>query len=253
MPARRKPTSTRQKKADIQLKRAIKRGDVQVPTSESKRHPAPKARRRGLTGNTIESSTLNPAIQAARQLQSAFITLPPKFLEETKILASTLPLPRPIPPLATVFVDAVDPKDIALSCPRRPKWHFDMSKKEVEHNEEGVFKKWLEETDGTIQKWRNHKESEASGEDLPDQDHSTLEPSTMPRSPTFFERNLEVWRQLYVSNIVTTGRFSRRSTSDGALRKFPRYYLFFLTPAVPFSTFRLPSLLIFRAARSFSC
>ena len=201
MPARRKPTSTRQKKADIQLKRAIKRGDVPAP-SEPKRHP--KLRRRGPTGNIIGSPVSDPAIQAARRLQSAFITLPPKFLEETKSLASSLPLPRPILPEVAVFADAVDLNGIALSCPRRPKWNFNMSKKEVEHNEEGVFKKWLEETDSVIQKWQNNEESKAS-----DEDRSTPKPSMMPRAPTIFERNLEVWRQLYVSNIVTTHSFHR--------------------------------------------
>lgn len=217
MPPRRKPTSTRQKKADIQLKRAIKRGDVPPPSESKKQHP--KARRRGPTGNLIGSSTSDPAIQAARRLQSTFITLPPNFLEKTKFLASTLPLPRPILPEAAVLVDAVDPNTIALSCPRRPKWRFDMSKKEVEHNEEGVFKKWLEETDGAIQKWRDTKLSKAN--DFLGQDHSTLESSTMPRSPTFFERNLEVWRQLYVSNVVTIGTSHIDQLQVACYRNFP--------------------------------
>jgi hypothetical protein len=200
MPARRKPTSARQKKADIQLKRAIKRGDV--PPPESNKHQHPKARRRGPTGQIIGSSTSDHAIQAARKLQSAFITLPPDFLQETKFLASTLPLPRPIHSEAAAFVDPVDSNDeAALTCPRRPKWRFDMSKKEVEHNEEGVFKKWLEGTDSAIEKWLNCEESKA------DQDSGPSEPSKMPRSPTFFERNLEVWRQLYVSNSATISTF----------------------------------------------
>src|ERR1700733_8704105 len=137
MPARRKPTSTRQKKADIQLKRAIKRGDIPAPSPDTKKQHL-KARKRGPTGNFIGSSASDPAIQAARRLQSAFITLPPNFLEETKQLASNLPLPRPIPADAVIFVHPAD-ANRALSCPRRPKWRFDMSKKEVEHNEEGVF------------------------------------------------------------------------------------------------------------------
>jgi hypothetical protein len=202
MPARRKPTSTRQKKADIQLKRAIKRGDVPAP-EEPKKRPA-KARRRGPTGNVIGSNTSDLAIQTARRLQSAFTNLPPKFLEKTKFLASTLPLSRPILTQAAVFVTPINLENITLSCPRRPKWRFDMSKKEVEHNEEGVFKKWLEETDDVIHKWLNHQETNVvASEDLFAQDRSIPESSSMPRSPTFFERNLEVWRQLYVSSVVT--------------------------------------------------
>jgi hypothetical protein len=211
MPARRKPTSTRQKKADVQLKRAIKRGDVPAP-SEPKKHRH-KSRP---TGNTSD-----PAIETARRLQSAFITLPPNFLEKTKFLASTLPLPRPISPEAAVFVDAIDSNNIVLSCPRRPKWRFDMSKKEVEHNEEGVFKKWLEETDGAIQKWLNYKESKAGDEDVPGQEGSIPESSTMPRSPTFFERNLEVWRQLYVLNIVMISTFHVDQLQMACYGNFP--------------------------------
>lgn len=207
MPPRKKPTSTRQKKADIQLKRAIKRGDVPAPDPKAKTRK-PKTHRRGPTGNLLGSAA-DPAtiasIQAARRLQSAFITLPPKFLEETKHLASTLPLHRPLPDEVTVFTeifnDTADPNTLQLSCPRRPKWRFDMTKKEVESNEEGLFKIWLEQIDGIVQTWQNHK---SAGK----QDQENLEasepagpevPLEMPRSPTYFERNLEVWRQLYVS------------------------------------------------------
>jgi len=185
MPPRRKPTSTRQKKADIQLKRAIKRGDV--PPPEQKPHRAP-------TSRLVNTSTSD-------RLQSTFIALSPTFLEETKFLASTLPLPRPIPPKAAVFIDVINPDSVSLSCPRRPKWRYDMSKKDVEHNEEGVFKKWLEQTDGTIHKWQN--QSKDNVQDLPGQDRNVPE-----SSPTFFERNLEVWRQLYVSNIMMLAPFT---------------------------------------------
>jgi hypothetical protein len=206
MPPRKKPTSTRQKKADIQLKRAIKRGDV-PPPEPKKNTRKPKAFRRGPTGNLIGSAA-DPsnavAIQAARRLQSAFITLPPKFLEETRLLAATLPLSRPLPCDTAVFVDisndTADQGTPSLSCPRRPKWRFDMTKKEVEHNEEGVFKKWLVEVDEMVRNWQNHKETiEPQEEENVDQDPTVPElPLTMPRSPTYFERNLEVWRQLYV-------------------------------------------------------
>lgn len=204
MPPRKKPTSTRQKKADIQLKRAIKRGDV-PPPEPKKSTRKPKARR-GPTGNLIGSAA-DPsnaaAIQAARRLQSAFITLPPKFLEETRLLASTLPLPRPLPYDTVVFADAsnnaTDQGNPSLSCPRRPKWRFDMTKKEVEHNEEGIFGKWLAEIDEAVQRRQNNKEISDLREEQEDPGQPISEPPlTMPPSPTYFERNLEVWRQLYV-------------------------------------------------------
>ncbi|GLB35881.1 putative ferrous iron transport protein B [Lyophyllum shimeji] len=202
MPARRKPISTRQKKADIQLKRAIKRGDVPPPDPKTKARK-PKLRR-GPTGNLIGSGT-DPAnatiVQAARRLQSAFITLSPQFLADTQHLASILPLRRPIPDEIAIFPDIYDdpsnqgaPK---LSCPRRPKWRFDMTKKEVEHNEEGLFKKWLEEMDRLVLAWQS-KEISKSDEEPQEQDSAgSTEVRAMPRSPTYFERNLEVWRQLW--------------------------------------------------------
>jgi hypothetical protein len=56
-----------------------------------------------------------------------------------------------------------------------------MSKKEVEHNEEGLFKKWLEQMDKNFRAWQE---------------------STQSESPSYFERNVEVWRQLYVPHLI---------------------------------------------------
>ncbi|KAG6910522.1 hypothetical protein DXG01_009941 [Tephrocybe rancida] len=207
MPPRRKPTSTRQKKADTQLKRAIKRGDVPPPEPQKKTRK-PKVKR-GPTGNLIGSAS-DPAnaaaVHAARRLQSAFVTLPPKFLEETKALASQLPLPRPIQDAAALYTETTDrPTDSNahnLTCPRRPKWRFDMTKKEVEHNEEGLFRKWMDQMDGLVLDWQNS--GSKTQKTILDQEEPHTEPepdiqelTEMPRSPTYFERNLEVWRQLW--------------------------------------------------------
>lgn len=177
---RKKPTSTRQKKADQQLKRAIKRGDA--PPQEPKPH-RPKTRPKtklGPIGVPI-GGTPSAVAASSRKLQSKFVTLPPRYLEETKSLASSLVLQRPIPDEAALLEVSRDTRLPALTCPRRPKWRFDMSKKEVEANEEGWFKKWLEQTDESVRQWR----------EIP-----TADNQSMPRSPTYFERNLEVWRQL---------------------------------------------------------
>lgn len=178
MPPRRKPTSTRQKKADQQLKRAIKRGDV-PPLEVKKTGHHRRKPRLGPTGQPLGTND----IESARKLQSAFIKLPPKFLEETKSIASNFPLARPILNQNAIFHNFDDANMEPLSCPKRPKWRFDMSKLEVERNEEGLFKKWILQTDEALEKWQ-------SKVNLPEPANA------MPRSPSYFERNLEVWRQL---------------------------------------------------------
>ena len=196
MPARRKPTSTRQKKADQQLKRAIKRGDVPPPEAKKNPHRKPKI---GPMRN-LDNAVL---VESARKLQSAFIKLPPKYLEETKLLASTLPLYRPIPVEKATFkpfhIEADFPT-VVLTCPKRPKWKFDMSKLEVERNEEGVFKKWLAQTDQLLEEWQNLREEQNSG--------NITTGAAQLRSPSYFERNLEVWRQLYVWRNIHIAVFS---------------------------------------------
>ncbi|KAG5635100.1 hypothetical protein H0H81_012442 [Sphagnurus paluster] len=205
MPPRRKPTSTRQKKADIKLKRAIKRGDVPPPDPKTKtRRPKLK---RGPTGNLIGSAA-DPAnvatIHAARRLQSDFVTLPSDFLEDTKHLASTLSLERPISNEVAVLSDIYSHKEdqsaSRLVCPSRPKWTFDMTKKQVERNEEGLFKKWLEQMDSLVGAWQNRDgvDEDVQKDAQPRKEHDVVkELRMMPKSPTYFERNLEVWRQLW--------------------------------------------------------
>ncbi|KAF7311075.1 G domain-containing protein [Mycena chlorophos] len=170
MPPRKKPTSTTAKKAQTKLKRAIKRGDVAAPPPQTKQN---KNRRRA------HGPPVSQTVESSRKLQSAFISLPPEFLENTKVLASQLPLSRPIPHNSLLL--PVYDAEYALACPRRPKWKFTMSKLEVEKNEEGVFRKWLFQTDDLVEKWQKQPP----------------EPAAMPRSTTVFERNIEVWRQLW--------------------------------------------------------
>ena len=140
---------------------------------------------------------MNPAGLSTRHLQSSFVKLSAEFLAISKGLASTLVLPRPIDPSCAILseeqVGAID--KIALVCPKRPKWRYDMEKKEVEKNEEALFNKWLIETDQAAEKWRN-EQTELSTPEGQDSEETPNEPTSMPPSPTYFERNLEVWRQL---------------------------------------------------------
>lgn len=207
MPPRRKPTSTRQKKAEQQLRRAIKRGDLPPPEAQKSANPR-RNPKKGPTGRLIagRSSDTN-AVDSVRKLQSTFVKLPQKFLEESKILASNLLLLRPLSDEKAVFhlfdQKGEDAPDI-LTCPKRPKWRYDQSKLEVECNEEGLFKKWITQTDSAIERWQNS--------DAP-------KTSPMPTSTSYFERNLEVWRQLYVNKLSLVS-FSSFLATDGALQKF---------------------------------
>ncbi|TFK99682.1 hypothetical protein BDV98DRAFT_570680 [Pterulicium gracile] len=206
MPPRRKPTSTKAKKAQQQLNRAIKRGEVEAPKASSK----PKRPRKGHVGPTgralNQSQKQVDATDASKRLQSSFVKVSPQFIETTKSLASSLVLPRPIDPHAAIFDerqwdDAISSGNsdgkARLTCPRRPKWNFDMSKKEVEANEEGVFRKWLQETDRIVEDWQKDDQPSISEPAEGDDADQTSDPPRMPRSTTYFERNLEVWRQLW--------------------------------------------------------
>ncbi|KAF7966429.1 hypothetical protein HWV62_38412 [Athelia sp. TMB] len=208
---RKKPTSTKQLKAERQLKRAVKRGDAPPPDPLAKKPKRPKKgasyrqRLQGTDGGPSQSA--QNAIVSSRKLQSAFIKLPPSFLEDTKRLASALPLPRPIPVEAAVLSSGQTGGEGAdralggeLTCPKRPKWRFDMTKVEVEKNEEGLFKKWIEQMDQIVEEWQKPEEvKKDEGDDtgIKEEDPVPAEPEKMPRSSTFYERNLEVWRQLW--------------------------------------------------------
>lgn len=181
---RRKPASAKQRKAELQLKRAIKRGDIPAPPPEPK--PRPRKSKDGPKGDGGAVG-----YPSSKRLQSAFLKIESSFLEVSRQIASNEALERPIPKERSILrLDEIGLDESAngarLVCARRPKWRFDMSKKEVEANEEGIFKRWTAETDEKIAEWRSSR---------------PLMPSTMTDpiggSPTYYERNLEVWRQLW--------------------------------------------------------
>jgi hypothetical protein len=197
---RKKPVSAKQHKAELQLKRAIKRGDVPAPEPKERKT---RTSRKGPTNRPIGSGPNNQAAESTRKLQSDFIRLPKQFLEETRELCASIPLARPIPPdVCDLRLLISENEDLSLSCPTRPKWRFDMSKKEVEKNEEGLFKKWTAQIDTSIDGWLHRPAESADERDTSsseaDVELPQREQQTMPKSPTFYERNLEVWRQLQV-------------------------------------------------------
>ena len=198
---RRVPNSAKKKRTKIQKKRAVKRGDVSPPPQNEKRRR--NAYRKPVTAPSGE-------VIAARRLQSSLVKLSPEFLQETRRLSATLPLPRPIPPEAAAWVvdDGTQTTDVDRNkhdrptCPKRPKWRYEMSKKELEQNEQGFFKKWLDQTDSIIENWCTPVDNQTSTDSSSEAIVLTQEPEVMPKARASFERNLEVWRQLYGFHLV---------------------------------------------------
>ncbi|KAG9079543.1 hypothetical protein FRC06_007677, partial [Ceratobasidium sp. 370] len=178
---RRKPLSTKQRKTQLQEKRAIKRGDLPAPvpekTNKKSRHGKPPT----------DNDAALAAAARTRMLVSSFLKPSAEFLEVSKKAAATEVLVRPVPESSRVLSVGVGNEGESLVCPRRPKWKYEMSKNEVEKNEEGLFAKWIAQTDETINNWRQ----------------DNIIPLSTPTStgilpaPTYYERNLEVWRQLW--------------------------------------------------------
>lgn len=168
---RRKPHSHKEKKAVLQATRAAKRGESPPPLK-------PKQAAKKKTGRSAFNAPVRRGITA---LETKFLALPQGYAERTRNLAWSQPLPRPLPPSSAVFdVGLVDnPAGYGLSVPARPKFRFDMTKTQLEKNEEGLFKKWLEKTGEIVHDWVDGGEAQGT-----------------VRSPNWFETNLEVWRQL---------------------------------------------------------
>lgn len=71
----------------------------------------------------------------------------------------------------------------------------------MEGNEEGWFRKWLEGMEEVMRNWvegEDSKEDDVEGPEGGQEEGS----SRWPRSTSWFETNLEVWRQLYA--LITT-------------------------------------------------
>ncbi|CAE6462086.1 unnamed protein product [Rhizoctonia solani] len=183
---RRKPFSAKQRKVQLQEKRAIKRGDLPTPAAESshkKSKRKPGAGRRPATDSDVALA----AASRTRMLVSSFLKPSPQFLEASKKAASTETLGRPILESSKILNPSIcEASDQGLTCPRRPKWRYEMTKKEVEKNEEGLFAKWVAQTDETINGWREANLVQLQGSS-----------ETILPAPTYYERNVEVWRQLW--------------------------------------------------------
>ncbi|GJJ08596.1 hypothetical protein Clacol_002815 [Clathrus columnatus] len=189
---RRQNISNKQRKAELQLKRAVKRGEGPFSDSVSPEIqviPDPNRRPKHTINSAIRERLCQ---QSSKKLESSFLKVTPEFLEATKLLASITPLPRPLSSNVAILSKSdidLSGDDMALSCLKRPKWRFDMTKKEVEANEEGLFRKWLAETDSCISQWIMNE----YGQGFLPESHSR----GTHIYPYYYERNLEIWRQLW--------------------------------------------------------
>lgn len=147
----------------------------------------------------------------ARALESRFAKLSPTALENLSLIAAYTPLERPVrPELAILTPERIDATNSASTStaeggprgggafrlPKKPRWHRDLSAKAVQSNESSVFSSWLEETDAAMDsRFSLVKGLLSSG---------VAEVKHLPRPkaeecllPSMFERNVEVYRQLW--------------------------------------------------------
>ncbi|BGO98697.1 hypothetical protein NBRC10513v2_003091 [Rhodotorula toruloides] len=206
--ARKKPVSGKARKEQLQHKRAIKRATPADPSSSSSFSSTSTASllsskpRLGQRYRTPEQRARDEQHAGRMKLESRFIRLPKHLAERTKYQAAMEKLERPIKTgLAVLTEEELLPRkkgkekavvlpgeeeeanEVELSCPKRPRWRYTQTKAEVEKNEEGMFRKWLAEIDSVLSRPPSLDDSGDADDDSP--------------SPTFFERNLNVWRQLW--------------------------------------------------------
>lgn len=182
---RKKPVSGKQHKAQLQAKRARKRVGSEPQNDVS---------------SSALPNTRAPPISPQRRLESSFVRFPATLLDQSRAVAASVALVRPIAPEAPIWTlhsgripsEEEDHMRAQMACIHRPKWRYEMSKKEVEKNEAGLFAKWLAKSDLLVEEWVSAAEKQRLS-------LAAEMPNAMPISPSIFERNLEVWRQLCVS------------------------------------------------------
>ena len=139
----------------------MKRGELTLAANFAKKNTGVKDH----LSRSLRDATIDPdARQKAREMQSRFkfLSVSPEYLAHTQKIAFERPLERPIPTELMLYRSAIDREqtpekrerarqlDDRLNCPRRPKWKYGVTKKELEKNEEGNFAKWLQSASFTI-------------------------------------------------------------------------------------------------------
>ncbi|ODN99483.1 GTPase [Cryptococcus wingfieldii CBS 7118] len=192
---RKVPISNKRRKEQLLVKRALKRGDMTAEEHDQLRSQQKLKTEKKRPGQVAARSDA-PVDASSRKLQSKFIALSSDYVVRTRELAYALPLERPLPASSAEFPLGVledrDPER-RLTCPARPKFRYGQTKKEVEKNEEGVFKKWLKGVEEVVQEYVDGEEEQVETED---------ETFNLPRGPTWFETNLDVWRVTESSQVL---------------------------------------------------
>ncbi|KAJ2702436.1 hypothetical protein FB645_004297 [Coemansia sp. IMI 203386] len=166
---RKKPFSNKQKKAQLQAKRALKRDqDSDDDSGHTSRHTQSVHRSLGPRFNALKVSTTDTASDEKRnRLTSQFDKLSRAEVEENK-QNSMKPIDR-LPLEQGLTMSFEDAYSVDVDIPVRPIWKYGERKEELERKEKQYFIDWLDR----LQKMK-------------DQDSVSL-----------YEKNLEVWRQLW--------------------------------------------------------
>ncbi|KAI7880137.1 P-loop containing nucleoside triphosphate hydrolase protein [Lichtheimia hyalospora FSU 10163] len=177
---RRKPFSGKAKKAQLQARKARK-----AARQEQEPHPVNQEQQQHHESNITQEFV--PAREAAptfdskhtgssRKLVSSFEKLSSDTIEHAR-LASMKPLKK-LP--KTALEIGVDAFPDTMDFPKRPPWNYNMSKEQLEKRENEYFQEWVQ---GIYDRYEGQQSS-----------------------LSWFERNLEVWRQLWrvleISDIV---------------------------------------------------
>jgi hypothetical protein len=122
-----------------------------------------------MTLNNLHARTNTPV-----RLRSVFEKLTPAVVERAR-LASMKPLHR-LP--QTALEVGITSDDKLVDFPKRPKWNHGMTKEELEKNEKNQFDNWLNDI---YERYGDTVQNDVDGE---------------KEELSWFEHNLEVWRQL---------------------------------------------------------
>ncbi|KAM4696605.1 guanine nucleotide-binding protein-like 1 [Rhinophrynus dorsalis] len=181
---RKKPFSNKQKKRQLQDKRERKRGPPEAGRAES--NSRSESRERGEENtDTSDSESIRPQVRRVNQQPLVFRPGERSYdpnryrlhfekeskeeIERRKKIAQEKIL-EPVPETELeVDIDKIYRPGSVLDFPKRPAWSYEMSKEKVQSQEEKAFREYLQKI------YESHN----------------------PRELSYFDHNLETWRQLW--------------------------------------------------------
>ncbi|XP_075438574.1 guanine nucleotide-binding protein-like 1, partial [Ascaphus truei] len=180
---RKKPFSSQQKKKQLQEKRERKRGLPEGARAES--NSRSQSRERGENTDTSDSESIRPLLRRVNQQPQIHLPGekgydPNRYrfhvdketkdeIEQRKKIAQEKIL-EPLPETELeVDIDQIYRPGSVLDFPKRPTWSYEMSREQVQSREEKAFREYLQKL------YEKHS----------------------PRELSYFDHNLETWRQLW--------------------------------------------------------